>query len=244
MAERYHLNPGLRGEIVGMRKAGMSISSIARNVGVTRKTVRLWISREEERGNVDNLPRNGRPRKTTEAEDERIMEFVNTHPFTNAVDTTAQLNLDVSAQTVRRRWHGAGVHHRIPAEKDVLEARHIEGRLRFAQQYVGKDMSFWGRVVWTDEKTFSSSDHGQLHCWRPNNSRYDPKHIYEVARSGHVTVNMWGWINLNCVGELTEINGRFTAEQYIEILEEVMLPTVRATTMPYPEKIVFMQVRF
>ena len=52
---------------------------------------------------------------------------------------------------------------------------------------------------------------------------------------------MWGWIHLYGVGELAQIEGRFKAEQYLEILEEVMLPSVRAIALPYPETIVFMQ---
>ena len=40
---------------------------------------------------------------------------------------------------------------------------------------------------------------------------------------------------------MTKIEGRFTADQYIEILEEVMLPSVRQYALPYPERIIFMQ---
>ena len=62
-------------------------------------------------------------------------------------------------------------------------------------------------------------------------------------RHGRTTVCVWGWVNLNCMVELTDFEGRFDSEIYLEILEEVMLPTVRAmTTMSYREKIAFMQV--
>lgn len=60
-----------------------------------------------------------------------------------------------------------------------------------------------------------------------------------MARSGHVTCNLWGWIHLYGIGELAEIEGRFTADQYLEILEEVMLPTVHASALPYPEHILY-----
>ena len=71
-------------------------------------------------------------------------------------------------------------------------------------------------------------------------ARYDEANIYAVARSGHVSCNTWGWLHINGVGELARIEGRFTSEQYLEILEEVMIPTVRAMAFPYPEKILFM----
>ena len=54
------------------------------------------------------------------------------------------------------------------------------------------------------------------------------------------TCNLWGWHALNCHGELARIDGRFTADHYIEILEEVMVPTVRAMNFPFPERFTFM----
>lgn len=56
-----------------------------------------------------------------------------------------------------------------------------------------------------------------------------------------MTCNVWCWLHLYGLGELTEIHRRFTADQYLEILEEVMLPSVRAMALPYPERVVFMQ---
>lgn len=153
-----------------------------------------------------------------------------------------QLGLEVSHRTIRRRLHESGIHHHVPATKGRLEERHVRDRLAFARTYVMRDLNFWARTIFSDEKTFSSTNHGALHCWRQNNTRYRRHDIYTLQRSGRKTVNVWGWVNLNCLGELTEIEGRFNSEVYIEILEEVMLPTVRAMVLPFPEKIIFMQV--
>ena len=71
--------------------------------------------------------------------------------------------------------------------------------------------------------------------------RYDEANISPVGSSGHVTSNVWGWIHLHGVGELARLEGRFNAEKYLEILEEVMLPSGRAYALPYPERILFMQ---
>ena len=189
MAQHYHLNEALRGQIVGRRKSGMSISQISRDMGISRPTVSLWLQREQESGNLQTLPKSGRPRLTTPGEDQRIVEYANDKPFTNSIEAQNALQLNISAKTIRRRWHNAEIHHRTPAVKERLEERHIQGRLAFAQEYVDKDLDFWGRVIFSDEKTFSSTNHGKLHCWRRNNTRYDPEHIYQEARSGHVTAN-------------------------------------------------------
>lgn len=172
----------------------------------------------------------------------RIRAMVERSPFTNSVSLREQRRLDVSTRTIRRRLHEAGVHHRVPAKKGGLLPRHVRERLEFAQNYLARDLDFWGRTIFTDEKTFSSTAHGALHCWRMNTTRYAQQHIYTEERCGRTTVNVWGWVNLNCLGELTDIEGKFNSEVYLEILEDVMLPTVRAMTLSYPEKIIFMQV--
>ncbi|KAG7173707.1 putative Transposable element Tc1 transposase-like 49, partial [Homarus americanus] len=124
--------------------------------------------------------RRPRPRLTTRDEDAAIREA---------------LHLDICAQTVRSHLHEAVIQNRVPAIKERLTYQHRNGRLQFAQQYVGEDLEFWSRVVFTDEKTFASTNHGKIHLWRPNRMRYNRAHIYEVARSGHVTLNMWGYIS-------------------------------------------------
>lgn len=161
----------LRGRIVGMRESGMSIRNIAENLGISKKTVSLWLKRWEEEGNLNNRPRGRPPRKTTAEQDRLIVESAENNPMNNAVALREELQLYVSVQTVRRRLHAEGIHHRTPATKQFLTARHREGRLRFAEAHVQEDLDYWARVIFTDEKTFSSTNHGKLHCWRKNNTR-------------------------------------------------------------------------
>lgn len=231
----------LRGRIIGLHDAGKTPAEIALELGITTDTVYLWIRRWNEEGTLADHNRTGR-RRLTDADQDRMLRNASVaSPFSNAVAITQECGLPISARTVRRRLHEQGLHHRTPAVKEKLTERHRELRLQFARDYAAYDMDFWGRVIFCDEKTFASTTHGRARCWRENNTRYDRRHIYEIAQSGHVTCNLWGWISLYGVGELTDINGRFTADQYIEILEEVMLPSVRAYVLPYPERIVFVQ---
>ncbi|KAK4309825.1 hypothetical protein Pmani_018586 [Petrolisthes manimaculis] len=129
------------------------------------------IALAEETEWYGNLPRGRPPHSTTPAQRRDILQAAETDPQTNAVAIRDSLHLDVCERTVRRVLHEAGVHHRTPAKKEYLNDQHREGRLRFAQQYVDKAEDFWKRVIWTDEKTFSSTCHGRRHCWRWNNTR-------------------------------------------------------------------------
>ncbi|KAK4322528.1 hypothetical protein Pmani_006709 [Petrolisthes manimaculis] len=71
--------------------------------------------------------------------------------------------------------------------------------------------------------------------------RYDEENVYQVACSGRETCNVWGWIFLHGVGEVTEIECRFTSDTYLEILEEVMLPSVRSYALPWSQGLLFHQ---
>ena len=124
-------------------------------------------------GQRNFFPTARRPRSwvTTPEENERILRAPAETRFTTATAIREALHLQVSATTVRRRLHEAGLHHRVPARKERLTAAHRAGRLDFANQHIGHDLNFWSRAVFTDEKTFSSFNHGRLHVWRENNTR-------------------------------------------------------------------------
>lgn len=56
-----------------------------------------------------------------------------------------------------------------------------------------------------------------------------------TRRSGRVTAGLFGWMHSSGVGELADVGpGRFTGDKYIEILEEVLLPSVTALLFPEP----------
>lgn len=162
----------LRGRIVGMRDGGMSNTDIARELGIDRKTVYRCLKRWDEEGNLADKPKSGAPRKTTRAEDELIMQASQRNPFSNAVALQSELQLDITARTVRKRLHEAGIHHRIPAIKGFLTDTHRQNRLQFALEHEYEGLDFWSRVIWSDEKSFCSTSHGKLHCWRRDNTRY------------------------------------------------------------------------
>ncbi|KAG7168096.1 putative Transposable element Tc1 transposase-like 57 [Homarus americanus] len=156
-------------------------AGLAREIGISKPTVRYWWWRWEESGNPLNQSKSGGQRKTTPADDQRIVE-AETSPLINAATIRERLQLDVYAGTVRSQLHEVGIHHRTLAIKENLEDCHHTARFQFAQQYEGEGIDVWGKVVILDEKTFASATHGPLHCRRPN-MRHEHQNINEVART-------------------------------------------------------------
>ena len=58
--------------------------------------------------------------------------------------------------------------------------------------------------------------------------------MFHVARSGHVNVNVWGWVSWHGMGDMHHIEGRFNAERYIDVLNNFFLASFSASTHPFP----------
>ncbi len=113
-----------------------------------------------------------RPRVTTPAEDRTIVEAAEGGvALRHAADLKQQLQLAASTTTIRRRLREAGLRSRVAAKKELLTPAHRAARLHFAQEYAEKGLDFWSRVVFSDEKTFRSSDQGRVRVWRRENTR-------------------------------------------------------------------------
>jgi hypothetical protein len=187
-----------------------------------RKTVSLWWKRWREEGTVQNHKSKGRQRVTTLAEDRRLVEDVLVRRFVSVPTYASELN--VSQNTIRRRLKSAGLQHRIPAKKPILNDRHKGLRLAFANRYRNYDFE---KVVFVDEKVFSTNEQGRVSLWRLENTRYEEPNILKTQQSGRLTLGFWGWMTSSGPGELIEIPTRMNSVNYKEILQEVLMPTAK-----------------
>src|SRR5678815_5770195 len=109
----------LRGRILALFESGQSKIQIARDLGIHVSTVRRWVARHEEEGNLCDRPKPGRPRTTTENEDQGIFHAARRNSFSNSRAIKRELQLEASDRTIRRRLHAYGIHHRTPVLKQT-----------------------------------------------------------------------------------------------------------------------------
>lgn len=196
-----------------------------------RKTVRLWIKRYGETGDVDRKRPGFAPVMFT-SQSARHQDVVARHtadPFASVASTAAAHG--IAARTVRRHLHTAGFKTFRPAKKIALSDTHRLKRVQFAEQYLNFD---WCNniVIYTDEKSFKSDKDGRKILWRKRGQRYDECCVLPTRTSGRITLAYWGWMSSMGPGEIVEVGGRMNSVKYLDILREVMLPTVRVA---YPE---------
>lgn len=94
--------------IIKLKNENKSIREIAKTLGVAKSTIWSILKKVEHTGDLMNNHRSGRPRKTTEGEDRRILSLVKKNPFTTVgqiKSTLQEVGVSVSESTIKRRLH-------------------------------------------------------------------------------------------------------------------------------------------
>lgn len=181
--------------------------------------------------------RSGQPTKISPQDGNRVLEYIARKPFITAPEVVEELQLHCHPQTVRAYLHKHGIHSRRPAKKVEFFPRHTVSRLDFARANIDRN---WDSVIFTDEKVFSTSQDTRKLVWRSNNTRLDPRNVVTIRKSSRISLAYWGWMSSAGPGELTRIDTRMNAVEYIRVLEDILLPSVRAV-YPAPHRIVLVQ---
>ncbi|XP_048003701.1 uncharacterized protein LOC125239955 isoform X1 [Leguminivora glycinivorella] len=107
MTSRCNIDLSKRTKIISLRKQGKNMSEIARETGVNRKTVSLWVHRYQQKKSLRDQRRSGRPSLIDDSQRQLMIKefgengFKSTHHYAMLFGT--------SVDTVRRVLHSAGL---------------------------------------------------------------------------------------------------------------------------------------
>lgn len=203
---------------------GYSASSAGRRMGIPASTARRWIQEYRATGQTDNLRSPGRPHVSTEVEDARLVNEARLDPLRTSRQLREASQFPGSTQTALRRLRHAGLRGRVAAVKERLSDEHKIYRLAFAHANVDRN---WENVAFSDESIFTTSNQGRRFVYRPRGTRYDPGYVAACNRSGRVSISCWGWISSRGAGQLHRIEGHLDSAQYLHIMSNIMVPSVR-----------------
>lgn len=231
MVKQRELTTEERSNVQLLWSMGYNLSDISRQLKKPVSTIHYTIARIKTHKTVQNLPRVGRPRKTTTKTDSYIAKLVEKSESPNAVELCNELHrlniASISPTTIRRRLHEKGIFGRARVKKPLLLSRHIKSRLEFAKKYRHWTINDWKHVLWTDEtKICLHGNDGRRWTWRKRNERLKPKHIKNTIKHDKY-VMVWGCFSSAGVGSICIIDGYLTADKYIEILNNHMLPSAK-----------------
>lgn len=232
-----HYSLSLRERVIALIESGArNISEAGEEYGFPACTASRWWNRYQETGYAARLPRpRGSGRISTADEDARVVDLCEREPFWSSTQLQQESGFPGSSSTVRRRLKEVGIQSRRAAVKDILTEANRVDRLAFAEVNANR---CWDNVIFTDEKTFSSANDGPRLVYRRRHERYAEDKVVHSQRSGRVTVSCWGWVAARGGGILHPIDGHLNSIQYLHILENVMIPSVR---LLYPDGMIMLQ---
>ncbi len=217
-----------RAAIVVLDKQGLPRTDIAQQAGTSLPTVRHWLKHYEEKKDVADDHRSGRPRCTDEVTDISIAVTARVEPHLMSPGIKRKLDLsEVSVSTIKRRCVEAGLPGRISRHIFQLTDEHKRQRRSFAEGYQRWTEDDWCKVIFSDEKTFLGYGRsGQRWVRRPVGEATNP--VYSVPEKPHpVGVPAWACFSAQSPGYMAMYDGSLKAADLRDILRDYLVPTFR-----------------
>ena len=229
MAPQRRLQPHERSEIIGAYKARTPLREISRNAHIPQSTVQRTVQKAGIRDpQQHNLPRKGRPQKTTPAQDNRLSRHVrinNNLRWSEIKDLTLiqrtqiqqrMQEIDPTFRQYRRQW------------SQYLSPANIRERAKYARDYGSLPREFWANVWYTDECSVEiGKDAGREWVWWHSGEAWAPE-MRAIGAKNHDSVMIWaamcadGRIVYRIVRDFYEGSRTQTAEVYRCLLQDVI----------------------
>lgn len=229
MVKTKEISEDVRKLIIRAVQEKKSHREVATLFGVSKTSVTNLLKRFRERNNVQNKPRSGRPKVTTERDDKILVRMSKRDPRKTAVELNETIQKEhavkCSVSTTKRRLCKAGLFGRRPAKKPLISVKNRKARLKFAKDHLNWTSKEWSKVLWSDESKFMvfESD-GIKYVRRPEGQRFNPKYQLPTVKHGGGSVMVWGAFSRDMVGPIHRINGIMDQVVYKDIIANKMLP--------------------
>ena len=183
--------------VVAKVEQGVSCRQVAREMGIRPNTVSDIMKKHRETKSVADLPRSGRPRKTTPRDDRLLLRMSLGDRRLTASNLQHILaeehNINLAVRTVRKRLQKAGLRGCVAVKKPLLTAAHRKARVTFAAEHKDWTVERWKSVLFSDESSF------QVFCGakrafvrRKPKEKYNPACIIPIVKHGGGSIMVWG----------------------------------------------------
>lgn len=198
---------------------GLSISKIAKRLKLSISCVKHWIRVYRETGDVEEKKSPGRPRKTSQQEDQELVKLMENNKESSLKNFSQQLKTkgySLSYSTIRRRLIEEGLKFTSPTSKPFLTEIQKIDRLRFAKQ---NKIRNWNNVLFTDETTISLSPRNKK-IWRRRRER-----VYKRRFKHYSKIHMWGCFSKFGFGKIYLFKENLTGAKLTDIYKTTLLPS-------------------
>lgn len=203
-------------------KGGKGIMTrVALKYNVSKSTVCKLMKKAQQHKTIENLKRKGRKKKVTPRMERRIMREVDNNNTSSSRQIKESLSLPVSPASIRRCLNSKGVSSRFSLLKPFINEEQAEKRLAFALKYHKMPLSFWRKVVFSDESKFQIHPNRKKRVWRRKGIREALKRKNIIPTKKYSPkINVWGCFSYHGVGSLVEIEGNMDGMLFSSILHD------------------------
>ena len=200
-----------RARIIALSEQGLSYGEISTIEKCHRSTVLRTIKRNKQTNSNQDRPKSGRKSKLSARNERWIEREILLGRADNAVQMQKklkeQMNIDVSAKTVRRTLKKKGFHAIHKVRKPFLSPKHKKSRLEFARRHKNWTVEDWKKVIWTDETKINlfGSD-GKLYRWKKKGFELTEHDIQKTVKFGGGHLMIWGLMIWEGVGSAVALD--------------------------------------
>lgn len=157
-------------------------------------TIKKWIERFRQTGSMDQLPKTGRPKKLSNIEENKVIDFVLNNPKIRYPSVKRALNLNVHPRTINRIVNKRGIRTFRIIKRPTIKRKNRLQRYSFCKQILRSNII--DKIIFTDEKKFqNSSDKKVEYVNRMIGTAYEDKHVRNCTTgSSSADINIWGYI--------------------------------------------------
>lgn len=186
----------------------------------------MWIRRWEEDHSIIDADRSGRPHLLDEEESHSILAYTRENYTAEPKDIKRELELPVSARTIRRDLNAAGLFSHIQQSEYDFSEFDLQRRLAFANEYLQHNEAWWSRVFFSDETHFYLGHYGQVHVQCPIGASHHTEYVRKEKQL-HGKVSLWGCISAEGLGHAELYVGSLDSIKHRDILRHSLIPTFR-----------------
>ncbi len=184
-----------KNQFIGAVVAGQSIRKAGKDYGFAPSTAQGIYTKFKKTGSAENLPRSGRPKKTTDREERLIVRNAladRCQPFSELAKLTVA---NISTSTVRTILVDKGYHRRVAKKVPYLTKAHKKARMAWARYCKGYRAQDWRKKIWSDEcYVYLGDQHGRIYVTRCPGEEFDDDCCVPKFSQSSVRVMVWGCI--------------------------------------------------
>lgn len=220
--------------IVQLSEDGISGSKIAELLKLNRFTVLKFLKRFRFSGSLEKGHRSGRPRKTDDRAERRLIRVVKTNRRKTLKDITSIYNSQtptkISLTTVKRRLKFHGYKRRVVKKKIVISKQNRVRRRAWCRGKLHMTVeNYWRKVIFSDETQVVLGKDRKVYIWRKDNEKWLPRCLGEHSDPNpqvQTSVMFWGCVTYDGVGTLVPVDGNINSQKYTDILDDNLWPVV------------------